>query len=226
MKKTSILALGLLAFVGSATAASIQIDTGRSAVLTTSTPSDFWNNLGADTSARPASITDLVDSNNASTGIGVSVTGTGGGSGAGADYFDTYPSAIAGMPTSALSDSLFVSAGTQSLTFSFTGLTDGQDYAMFLYGSRGNSGGNTQFDASIGGLLQATGNIASVFNNATDTVTLNFTGDATGTVDMLMTATVGSGGLNVITLTAIPEPSSAAALLGLGALALVMSRRK
>jgi hypothetical protein len=236
-RKLTASAISLVCVVFSAaktSAATVQIDLGTRLQLTTSTG---WNNLtntAADTGfPNPATLSNMVDSTGAATTIDLAYasTGTAGHSnisGTAANYTGTYPSAVSGLPTSALQDGLFFNQ-TAQVTLTLSDLNPLFTYNFLLYGARGNNGAGANF--AVAGLNSDSDSITNVLNNSTETV--SFTGiqpTALGVINLTLTPadTSGSsvgGSLNVITITAIPEPSDAVLLSASGMLVLLRRRR-
>lgn len=215
---TSIAMFGTIAH-----GATVYVDfgTGTTFPSNTDTNGRTWNSVGA------SGATSLNDSTGAATTIDVSITalafaGFGNFDGAaGPDPFDE---------SGVFGDALF-NGVTTPMQINFSGLAASTQYIFTAINLRGTNGRNglftlgdgvavapgTSSDIGSGLVLQLNGPILS----------FNVTSSATGTIGLgYGEQSDGAGGalLNGLTITAVPEPSSAA-LLGLGALALLRRRR-
>lgn len=122
------------------------------------------------------------------------------------------------------------SDNTRPLTLRLTGLTIGETYSVYLYSVdvRAGSAGRAQAYWDGFSTPSFTGNTSGSFSqNAASVVTGTFTADA-AFQDIFVQETDGVGNddthLSAYTLYSIPEPSSAALVLGVGLMA--MARRR
>lgn len=214
-----------------ATAQTIYLDFGLGAV-----PSSGWNSFGSSSTA--FSISNLVDSTNATTSVGLDVNGgfgtTGSGVAAGVTSFTSTASGEThDFAAGAVSDYL---AGTTSGVFTFTGLDVGKTYTLEFFSSRSNPGGgrNTQFVVSNGG---ASGNVTLTLDagdNVSGTVyASSFAPSVSGTISVTLTAVSPTNGfyyINAAAITAntstVPEPSAFALVAGAAGLGLCVLRRR
>ncbi len=224
-KNTVLIGLSSLALAASLPAATTyHIDFG----INTQTTSGDYNNMTAGGGADPSDLTDLVDSTGGDSTIDLSYADVGlaGVSGTNPNYAGPYPAAVGSQPVSALRDGLFLGGGEITLTFS--SLDPSMTYDFLLYGARALNGADTTYTATGGNT--DTGTITNVLNNSTQTVNLSgLTANGSNEI-VLVISSINSdsnngGALNYLQLTAVPEPS-AAALLGLGGLSLILRRRK
>lgn len=235
--KTHINKQLIAAFTGAIAAASVSaapilIDLSENApVSNPAGDGKFWNSLGS--GPVDASIADLLDSGNASTGISLSidvsnvnaggVSGAGfGGAGingtAGADPFDE-PNAI--------TDGIFANNnndGTAVLTFgNLSALTA---YDLSAIGGRASGGKDGIID-----ILTGTSSSPS-YDLLNDGTVLDFTvtSDAAGVISIEFkkgdntNGTAGNSTFNALSITEVPEPSSLA-LLAAGGLLIARRRR-
>lgn len=217
-------AISIAMFGTTAYGATVYVDLGTATTFTANTDTNgrTWNTVGA------AGATNLNDSTGAATTIDLSITalanaGIGGpfDGAAGPDPFDE---------SGVFGDALF-NGVTTPMQINFSGLAASTQYIFTAINLRGTSGRNglftigdgvavapgTSSDIGAGLVLQLNGPILS----------FNVTSSATGTIGLgYGEETAGTGGalLNGLTITAVPEPSSAA-LLALGAVALLRRRR-
>lgn len=221
------------AFAASAaTAVTIYIDFGTGASAGTG-----WNALGSAGTAY--SVSNLVNSANVATEIDLDVNGgfgtTGAGVAAGVTGFTSTASGQTHVfATGAATDYL---AGTTSGVLTFNGLDAAKTYTLEFFSSRANPGGgrNTRFTVSNGGLTTDSVLTLDAGDNVSNTAFVSgFAPSAGGQLTVTLAAIAPTNGyyyINALALTevapaAVPEPSSFAALAGLGALGAVALRRR
>ncbi|MEM1356392.1 MAG: PEP-CTERM sorting domain-containing protein [Planctomycetota bacterium] len=238
LTKTSLLSLiASTALATGASAATIQVDFGLD---TQQTETLGWNNMTSDSGGQPADLTNLVDDAGDPTGIdltylktgdgsGNNPNGAGGVAGSGANYNGPYPDALDSFPTSALQDGLFFAQSGATITLTLSNLDTDLTYDFILYGARGNNG-------LVDTTYQVTGaNDSGVINigpvNTNDDDFADITGiapDVNGEITITATSINGSSGnggaLNLLVVTAVPEPGSLA-LLSLGGVLIARRRR-
>ena len=148
-----------------AAATTILIDFGRA---DNQTVEGNFNNVSGTGTGLDTPMVELIDSEGGETGISLEVDFSGGGSWAGeqADYAGPFPDELAGLPETALQDSMFIRSPASSLFF-FSGLDAGLTYDILIYGARSNNGGPdsewTFTDASGDAMIGF-----DVFENATE----------------------------------------------------------
>jgi hypothetical protein len=136
-----------------------------------------------------------------------------------------YPNALSNL----FVDYAFVTSGTHSFTFS--NLNPSNTYSLYLFGAVRTGGIDYSGSWTIGGTTKTTAAVSSGNNPAlTEGVQyVSFTGltaDINNQIVGTFNVTGGVGVWNGFQLVAIPEPSSFAALAGLGALGFAASRRR
>lgn len=221
------LALGLASV---ACAQTIYIDFGSTAA------GPGWNSIGS--SGTAYTVSNLVDSTNAVTSISMAINGGFGSTGAGvASGVAAFTSTASGQTHvfvgGAVGDYL---AGTTSGEVTFSGLDADKTYTLEFFSSRASAGAGrtTQFTVSNSGTTSDSVVTLNAGDNVSNTAFVTgFTPSASGELKVSLTAIAPTNGfyyLNALALTAetaaIPEPSSFAALAGLGALGMVGLRRR
>jgi hypothetical protein len=219
-----------LTLARSCPASTIYIDFGRTGAETSATG---WNNVTATVGGTANNTTvinaqgtpgtpsvELIDSTGAASGVTLSVAFTQtydtGAAGSGADYAGPYPAKVSTWPAAAVSDGFFsqINNGGSTMNMSFSGLDDSLTYDLMFYGARGTGSGLNQAKYTVTGAAGATERTSSVLNN--DTQTPEFLGVApvSGVITVAFTrGSSGTGSLNAMSVTAVPEPSLAAGIL-------------
>ncbi len=227
MKKYLKSALLIFAFAQYASASTYYVDFGAS----NNTTSGNWNNITA-TATGPytwpsQTITGLVDSGGLQTGaINLSAVATGtianNNDGTSLSPYTT------GYDLTANQDFLYFDSG-DLFTVTLSNLDDSLTYDLKLFASRDASGTRyTQYDLTAGTLTGSTQRILQAVDNTGNTVTFaNITPDGSDEIAFTVQRQSGSsfGYINVLEITAIPEPGSLALLL-MGGLAFLMIRRR
>lgn len=233
------------AIASSSHAATVYIDFGRTGAETTATG---WNNVAAVIGGNQNGTTTingqgtpgtpsvgLIDSTGAASGITLSLSFSAavdtGAAGSAADYAGPYPAKVSAWPAAAVSDGFFsqINNGGSTMNMSFTGLDDNLAYDLMFYGARGTGTGLNQATYTVTGRDGASSRTTSVLNNSAQTP--EFLGVSPNNGEILVAFTRGSGlsgtgALNAMSLTAVPEPiSSVLAVLGVGGLGLFIRRR-
>lgn len=231
-----------LAAVGRAD--SIFIDFGRTGAETTATG---WNNVAATVGGNQNGTTtingqgtpgtpsvELINSTGAASGVTLSLSFSAavdtGAAGSGVDYSGPYPAKVSSWPTTALADGFFsqINNGGSTMNMSFTGLDDDLTYDLMFYGARSGTGtALNQALYTVTGLDGATSRTSSVLNNSTQTPEFLGVRPNVGTILVAFTrGSAGTGSLNAMSLTAVPEPTTwALGWLGFGSLGLIVRRR-
>lgn len=216
------LTLGLAA-ASTAHAQTFLVDFGS----TLSSPN--WNNVpGA--SGTPVAYNNLVTSTGVVTTVNMTISGTTNESATGS--FAT--TGFGDFTTSSVTD--YLASSNTTSTISLSGLDPTKTYTFEFFASR-NGGGDrtTVYTLSNGGFTStAFTSLDAALNASTTSVVSSYTPSLTGniTIDLTRGAanSVGFTYINAMIVTtdasAIPEPSSFAALAGLGALSCVGLRRR
>lgn len=183
---------------------------------------DTWNTTGTATS----SMATLVNSDNTETNVGVSWTGTvyDNIDGSGFDNTDYI---------NMMDDYLYAAAGDYDNTITFTGLTAGGTYELYVY-SQGNDTedtNNRMLTVIVNDTYYATD--AAVQNADTFIVNQNYlkidaTADVNGTLVITYLPENGEANINALQLvdaSPVPEPASLL-LLGVGGAAAAASRKR
>lgn len=221
--------LALAAFAPLAASAQvIFMDFGGAGSSETSVSGKFWNNVtGVGTMPSSASLLDY-DTGLAS-GLTYQLTDAFLATNGQGDQI-----AVGDFPINATRDSFYGDNSNPLGQFTFTGFDPGKQYTFTFLSSRDSVADNRSTLFSVTGASTSsvainsalatpeTGSILSISPSMSGTFVLNVTKDAANT------NTSGFYYLNALKIEAvvIPEPSSAAALLGLGALSLCVLRRK
>lgn len=137
---------------------------------------------------------------------------------------------ISGNPDANILRDLAFWSTSNAITFTFTGLQANTEYSVlgWVFDSEsGNSGKNIDFTTNGGTVSITTDNTDA---SATSAFSIpNLTSNGSGSATIVMDHTGGAGGavslVNGFQLSAIPEPSSTM-LLGLGAMGLLLRRRR
>lgn len=242
MKTPLLLAAAILIPFLPVSAATILIDFGENttARMTASpdTNGNHWNNVVRNNAY--ASGLALINTAGVDTGIslrvtsGFNVTANQNGSAYSGTAF------VGSLPGSATIDSLYsnvgdlTGSGTTNPSITLSGFTPGVSYSFTIFASRtatDNRTGQYTFTGSTAG----TGFLNAASNTSNTLTIANIAPTAEGTIVFTMTGNIAENTnanklayLNVmqISYSAIPEPSTFALLVGVGALGLVLIRRR
>jgi len=195
--------------------------------------SSTYNNITTDSGSW--SIADLVNSDGSASGAALTYSL--------ATTPSTKTEGIAGLDqdgflwdSSATRDSLFHSSTTELMTMSLTGLSDGQEYEFAFFGDRNaySTYRPTIYSVTIGSTTEM--DWANITHNGdsgpADIAIVNIVADATGSASIEIGPGAGSDGqyhinvMQITAVTAVPEPSAFASLLGLVALGLIARRKR
>ena len=208
--------------------------TGSNANGPIASASTTWNHFTAGVNPLTApnnTLTDLVDSTGAATDVDVAF---------GSGWAGTYANNSEGVDNYLFGDRAYTTAGGVG-TFTISGLVDGGSYNLALIGSS-SAGFITDFTIAGAGTLTATGGSAGTTSNGP----LSFNEGVTHVLFENIVATGGAitfstkqhidtgsglgssvfGVFSGLQIQAVPEPSSAALLLGLGSITLILRRRR
>lgn len=176
-----------------------------------------------------ATVSDLHDINNASTGISISRTsgliGAGGGtSSLSAALADAFPS---GTTSGALYTYGQLVGQDPKIVFSFSGMDDSRKYKIEVFGAADTTQNITSFTQyTLAGATTASGQV-NVINNHSNLVTFDNSSSSGGVMTLTVQGVGGSlGYINSLAITpiAVPEPTSLAVMV-LGAVAMLGRRR-
>jgi hypothetical protein len=213
-------------FVGSARAALINVEIGRPGQVAYTGPAavgaagDQWNLLTGYTTSTPQTVSNLKDSTGATTPASFTMGDQAGAGG---------PVQAAGTVANVLIDNFadaLTGNGDPTYTGTFSGLTPGGAYALYLIGNRGGGGYGATFGVSIGtttgDLQRTTGNgFDGTFTPGRDYVAYSgskfVTANSSGVIQFTVAndTVTNHNILNGAQLVAVPEPGSLG-LLGLG----------
>jgi len=228
MKQTLLLLTSSIAMTCFANAATlIDFSNATAAGAGADSNGNYWTTIGNGNKGNAAdvSVFNLIDSTNTATSIDLSVdfannTASGwGGNGitgpAGSNPFDQ---------SFATNDGIYSNTTAGVVTLTFSDLAVSTVYNLSLIGGRAVAGMDGPIAITTGSGLGGT-----LLNNGTQ-LDLAITSDALGVIAFTFIDTnasnLNSTTLNAMSITAVPEPSSAAALIGLCSLALVLRRRR
>ncbi len=129
-----------------------------------------------------------------------------------------------------LNEGAWDNLGASPITLTFSGLTADASYRLDLIQSTLGFAGREQAIVVNGGLVT----IVALAQYAAYNTTFVTTADENGDISLRVAASAGYGGsgaqdgavLNALVITAVPEPATYAALLGLAAMGLVLWRRR
>lgn len=231
-----------LAFTGQAE--TIYIDFGRTGAETTASG---WNNVAATVGGTANNTTtingqgtpgtpsvELIDSTGTASGVTLSVSFTQtydtGAAGSGADYAGPYPATVSTWPTTALSDGFFsqINNGGSTMNMSFTGLDNSASYDLMFYGARGGTGtALNQALYTVTGGNGTSNRTSSVLNNSSQTPEFLGVTPNGGTILVSFTrGSAGTGSLNAMSITTVPEPATVGfGLVALGSVFIMLRRR-
>lgn len=224
-------------------ASTIYIDFGRTGAETSATG---WNNVAATIGGTANNTTvingqgtpgtpsvELIDATGAASGVTLSVSFTEtfdtGAAGSGADYAGPYPAKVSSWPAAAVSDGFFsqVNNGGSTMNMSFSGLDDSLTYDLMLYGARGTGTGLNQAKYTVTGAAGATERTSSVLNNSSQTPEFLGVAPVSGVITVAFTrGSSGTGSLNAMSVTPVPEPSLVAGITTAGAAFALLIRRQ
>jgi len=209
-----------------ASAQTILIDVG-SPVAGRTTDVSGWNNLTSDDWDASKLLADfpLVDSNNNPTSVTFSITAPFSGINAGG-----YAGAIGVFPDTAVQDNWYFKLGDQDFpVIEIGGLDSGSTYSFGLVGSRDGVADSRAADVTIAGatsetkLLEAANNQSMIVQFST--LAPDVSGKITLSFAHMSPATFAY--ISGIEITAVPEPSSISAILGLWlGIGLLIRRRR
>lgn len=189
---------------------------------TSKSPEPTWNNIVENSlPSSPRVMTDSLTGLNSAISVALSGTwGTANSSG--------YATGNSDFIASATQDSLFINTGNTGI-ITFSGLNPLQTYTFTLFSSRTGTGErNVTFN--VAGATPTNSVTVNSFNNTSSVAITAIAPAANGTFVLSVTNTNGDNFayLNALKLeaTPIPEPSTYAALLGVGALGLCLARRR
>lgn len=187
-----------------------------------------WNVLSESAGATSGSLANLVDSANAPTNVGVNFTSS-----------STYGDPT--NPANALLGGTLIAANSTPQVVTLTGLADSGAYTLYLYGQNGGYNSDiTTFAITTGSGAPVTGQFnqtidgggssGTFYNTSTNNnyTIFNATANAAGTLGITYTGSTEGvfNGLQVIGAgPAVPEPASLA-LVGVGALCLMLTKRR
>ncbi|WFB36314.1 PEP-CTERM sorting domain-containing protein [Kiritimatiellota bacterium B12222] len=229
MKKYMLSTLFILAWVQCASAATYYVDFGAANNTTTGN----WNNITANQTGQyiwpSQSITGLVDANGLQTG-GINLEAVATGTIANNNDGGSLSPYSTSYPLSANQDFIYFDSG-DLMTITLSNLNNTLTYDLKLFSSRDASGSRiTQYDLTTGTIAGSTQRLLEAVDNKGNTVTFaSITPDINNEIAFTVQRQSGSsyGYINVLEITAIPEPGSIA-LLVLGGLSffVVLRRRK
>jgi hypothetical protein len=217
-----------LAFTGQAE--TIYIDFGRTGAETTASG---WNNVAATVGGTANNTTTINGQGTPGTPSVELIDSTGtatGAAGSGADYAGPYPATVSTWPTTALSDGFFsqINNGGSTMNMSFTGLDNSASYDLMFYGARGGTGtALNQALYTVTGGNGTSNRTSSVLNNSSQTPEFLGVTPNGGTILVSFTrGSAGTGSLNAMSITAVPEPATVGfGLVALGSVFIMLRRR-
>ena len=229
MKQTLLLLISSIAMTCFANAATlIDFSNATAAGAGADSNGNYWTSVG-DTglqgNAADVSVFDLIDSTNTATTIDLSVDfsvsdrngwgGNGINGPTGSNPFDQ---------SFAVIDGIYSSTNGGLVTLTFSDLAVSTVYDLSLIGGRASTGTDGLIVITTG-----TGSGGTLKNDGTQ-LDLSITSSALGVIAFTFVDTndtvSNSTTLNAMSIAVVPEPSSAAALIGLCSLALVLRRRR
>lgn len=213
-----------------ASAQVIFMDFGGGGGSETTESGKSWTNVtGVGTMASSAAMLDY--NTNAASGLSYQITN---------DFQATNgqgaPGAVGEFLANASVDSFYISDSNASAVIVFTGFDPGKQYSFTFLSARNPASDNRSTQFSLVGAGSNSTSLNAAGNTSITTSLFSVTPDAGGTFTLTVTKDAalndnssGFAYLNALKIEAvstIPEPSAAAALLGLGALGLCVLRRK